>query len=203
MTRLGMLIDLNTCIGCHACSVACKAEFDVPLGAFRDTVHYVEDGTYPQVTRHFIPVLCNQCTDAPCLNACPTGAITRLDDGPVVIEEGDCNLNRFCMSACPYDAIYIDDDKGAAQKCTFCAHRTANGQEPACVTACPTGCRVFGDLDDPDSAIARKAAANPTTVWKPEAGTSPNVLYIDPRNALPLIAVNGVQVDTGADLAGQ
>jgi len=121
----------------------------------------------------------------------------------VVIEEGDCNLNRFCMSACPYDAIYIDDDKGAAQKCTFCAHRTANGQEPACVTACPTGCRVFGDLDDPDSAIARKAAANPTTVWKPEAGTSPNVLYIDPRNALPLIAVNGVQVDTGADLAGQ
>jgi Fe-S-cluster-containing dehydrogenase component len=195
-----MLIDLNTCIGCHACSVACKAEFDVPLGNFRDTVLYVEDGEYPKATRHFIPVLCNHCEDAPCLNACPTGAITRLDNGEVVIDEGDCNLNRFCMSACPYDAIYIDDAKGAAQKCTFCAHRTQQGLEPACVSACPTGCRVFGDLDDPGSTIAQTAAANAVSVWKPEAGTSPKVLYIDPRRALPLIEVNGVQVDTTADL---
>lgn len=202
MARLGMLIDLNTCIGCHACSVACKAEFDVPLGVFRDTVLYTETGEYPNATRHFIPVLCNHCEDAPCLDACPTDAITRLPDGEVVIDEGDCNLNRFCMAACPYGAIYEDPDKQLAQKCTFCEHRTADGRQPACVDACPTGCRVFGDLDDPDSEIAQRAAANEISVWKPEAGTDPRVFYVDPHDALPLVATNGVQVDTEADLPG-
>lgn len=195
MARLGMLIDLRTCIGCHACSVACKAEFDVPLGAFRDTVKYVESGRYPQATRHFVPVLCNHCEDAPCLAACPTDAITRLPDGQVTISEGDCNLNRFCMAACPYGAIYEDEVKGVAQKCTFCDHRTEAGLQPACVDACPTGCRVFGDLDDPDSEIARRSAADPVDVWKPGAGTNPRVGYIDPRRALPLIEADGVQVD--------
>ena len=145
MARLGMLIDLRTCIGCHACSVACKAEFDVPLGVFRDTVRYAESGSYPSAKRHFIPVLCNHCEDAPCLNACPTAAITRLKDGQVVINEGDCNVNRYCMAACPYGAIYIDPERNVAQKCTFCDHRTAQGLKPACVEACPTRCRIFGD----------------------------------------------------------
>jgi Fe-S-cluster-containing dehydrogenase component len=202
MARLGMLIDLRTCIGCHACSVACKAEFDVPLGSYRDTVLYAEEGDYPHAARHFIPVLCNHCEDAPCLDACPTGAITRLPDGEVTIDEGDCNVNRYCMSACPYGAIYIDPVKDVAQKCTFCAHRTEEGRQPACVDACPTGCRIFGDLDDQDSEIAQKLAGNPTTVWKEEAGTSPRVFYIDPRNALPVIAGAGVQVDTGTGPAG-
>lgn len=195
MVRLGMLIDLTTCIGCHACSVACKAEFDVPLGVFRDTVKYVEHGSFPQVTRHFIPVLCNHCEDAPCLNACPTGAIVRLDGGQVTIDEGDCNLNRACMSACPYDAIYVDVDQGVAQKCTFCDHRTAEGRQPACVDACPTKCRVFGDLDDPESEIAQRAASAPTTSWKQDLGTMPRVLYIDPKGAVGLIDDDGVQVD--------
>lgn len=203
MTRLGMLIDLNTCIGCHACSVACKAEFDVPLGAFRDSVKYVEAGTYPKATRHFIPVLCNQCEDAPCLNACPTGAVVRMDGGEVMIDEGDCNLNKYCMSACPYGAIYIDDDKVVAQKCTFCRHRTAEGREPACVDACPTNCRIFGDLDDPGSEIAKRTAAAETRAWKEEEGTRPRVSYIDPRNALGLIADVGVQVDRSTDLPGE
>lgn len=201
MARLGMLIDLHTCIGCHACSVACKAEFDVPLGVFRDTVIYVEDGVHPAVTRHFIPVLCNHCEDAPCLDACPTDAITRLADGQVVIEEGDCNLNRFCMGACPYGAIYEDPDRGVAQKCTFCAHRTDVGLQPACVDACPTGCRVFGDLDDPGSEIAQRSAGG-TTVWKPAESTAPRVLYIDPKGALPLVAELGVQVDVLRELRG-
>lgn len=202
MARLGMLIDLQTCIGCHACSVACKAEFDVPLGAFRDTVHYVEEGSYPDVTRHFVPVLCNQCEDAPCLNACPTGAIVRREDGEVMIDEGDCNVNRFCMSACPYGAIYIDEDKNVAQKCTFCEHRTAESRQPACVDACPTNCRIFGDLDDPDSEIASRIAANRTRTWKETEGTRPRVSYIDPKGALDLIADQGIQVDTEAGLSG-
>lgn len=203
MARLGMLIDLRTCIGCHACSVACKAEFDVPLGVFRDTVKYVEEGKYPQAKRHFIPVLCNHCEEAPCLKACPTGAIVRLEDGEVVINKGDCNVNRFCMGACPYGAIYIDPEERVAQKCTFCEHRTGQGLQPACVEACPTRCRIFGDLDDPTSEIARKVVANVTRVWKPEAGTRPRVVYIDPRGALPLVAQDGVQVDTRPKLPGE
>jgi tetrathionate reductase subunit B len=198
--RFGMLIDLNTCIGCHACSVACKAEFDVPLGVFRDTVKYVEDGDYAAVTRHFIPVLCNQCEDAPCLDVCPTDAIVRLPNGEVTIDEGDCNLNRFCMAACPYGAIYEDQEKSVAQKCTFCEHRTSQGQQPACVDACPTGCRVFGDLDDPDSEISRRTTDEDVTVWKPSANTRPRVFYVDPRHALPLIEADGVQVAQDADL---
>ncbi len=200
--RLGMLIDLRTCIGCHACSVACKSEFDVPLGVFRDTVKYVEEGKYPKAKRHFIPVLCNQCEDAPCLKACPTSAIERLEDGQVIINKGDCNTNRFCMAACPYGAIYIDPEEEVAQKCTFCEHRTAQGMEPACVDACPTKCRIFGDLDDPKSAIATKAAANRTSVWKAEAGTKPKVLYIDPQGALQLIGHEGVQVPTANEYEG-
>jgi tetrathionate reductase subunit B len=203
VARLGMLIDLNTCIGCHACSVACKAEFDVPLGVFRDTVKYVEHGSYPHATRHFVPVLCNHCEDAPCLDACPTDAISRQPGGEVLINEGDCNLNRFCMAACPYGAIYEDPDKHVAQKCTLCSHRTEQGQQPACVDACPTNCRIFGDLDDPDSEIAKRAAAQPTAVWKPAAATFPRVLYIDPRGALPLIETDGVQVDLLAELSGE
>ena len=190
-----MLIDLRTCIGCHACSVACKAEFDVPLGVFRDTVKYVESGVYPKARRDFIPVLCNHCEDAPCLKACPTAAIERREDGQVVINEGDCNVNRFCMAACPYGAIYIDPEANVAQKCTFCDHRTAQGLKPACVEACPTRCRIFGDLDDTDSEIAKKAANNPLSVWKPEAETRPRVLYVDPHGALSLVAEAGVQVD--------
>ena len=203
MARLGMLIDLRTCIGCHACSVACKAEFDVPLGVFRDTVKYVEEGSYPKATRHFLPILCNQCEDAPCLKACPTGAVIRLEHGEVVINKGDCNVNRFCMAAYPYGAIYIDPEENVAQKCTFCEHRTAQGLQPACVDACPTQCRIFGDLDDPQSAIAQKAHANPTTVWKPEAGTQPRVLYIDPKGALQLLAHDGIQPETRPQMPGQ
>ena len=202
MARLGMLIDLRTCIGCHACSVACKAEFDVPLGVFRDAVKYIEEGKYPKATRHFIPVLCNQCEEAPCLKACPTGAIIRLEHGEVVINKGDCNVNRFCMAACPYGAIYIDPEEHVAQKCTFCEHRTAQGMQPACVDACPTRCRIFGDLADPSSTIAQKVQANTTTVWKPEAGTKPRVLYIDPKASLKHLANAGIQVDTRAQIAG-
>jgi Fe-S-cluster-containing dehydrogenase component len=197
-----MLIDLRTCIGCHACSVACKVEFEVPLGVFRDTVKYVETGTYPHAKRFFVPVLCNHCEDAPCLKACPTGAIVRLPNGEVVINEGDCNVNRFCQAACPYGAIYIDPETHVAQKCTFCEHRTAQGLAPACVEVCPTRCRIFGDLDDPTTEIGRKAQGNPTAVWKPEAGTQPRVVYIDPGRALQHIADEGVQVDTRSQMPG-
>lgn len=195
MARLGMLIDLRTCIGCHACSVACKSEFDVPLGVFRDSVKYVETGRYPDAARHFVPVLCNHCEDAPCLEACPTSAISRLESGQVVIDGKRCNAVRACMAACPYGAIYIDPFERVAQKCTFCEHRTAREQAPACVEACPTRCRIFGDLDDPGSEIARRMTENPTITWKASAGTRPKVFYIDPRGALEHMEDEGVQMN--------
>jgi Fe-S-cluster-containing dehydrogenase component len=137
------------------------------------------------------------------MKVCPTQAITRLENGEVVVNEGDCNVNRFCMSACPYGAIYIDPDKNVAQKCTFCEHRTAEGLQPACVEACPTKCRTFGDLEDPGSLIAQKIRESQVEVWKPEAGTRPRVLYIDPHNALDLVADQGVQVDTRVKMDGE
>jgi tetrathionate reductase subunit B len=201
VARFGMLIDLRTCIGCHACSVACKAEFNVPLGVFRDSVKYIEAGTYPEVRRHFIPVLCNHCEDAPCLNACPTSAISRASNGEVVIDKDRCNGVRACISACPYGAIYIDPVERVAQKCTFCEHRTAVGRAPACVEACPTHCRTFGDLDDPTSAVSKKIATNEVVAWKADEKTKPKVLYVDPRGALAHARQVGVQMDKQSERA--
>ena len=202
MPNYGFAIDLRKCIGCHACTIACKVEHQIPIGVNRCWVKTVEKGTFPNTRRFFFPVLCNQCEEAPCLKACPTGAIIRIENGEIVINKGDCNVNRFCMAACPYGAIYIDPEEHVAQKCTFCEHRTAQGMQPACVDACPTHCRIFGDLDDPSSTIAQKVQANTTTVWKPEAGTKSRVLYIDPKEALQHLANEGIQVDTRVQMPG-
>src|SRR5262245_53107853 len=99
-----MAIDLNRCTGCHACSVACKVENDVPLGNFRTKVYYHDRGTFPRVSRNFLPVVCQQCEDAPCLKACPTSSITRGEDGIVRINVNTCRGNGDCEDACPYGA---------------------------------------------------------------------------------------------------
>jgi tetrathionate reductase subunit B len=178
--RYGMLIDLRRCYGCHACSVACKAEFDVPLGATRSWVEYVEKGTYPNVSRTFLPRLCNHCNHPPCVSVCPTGATwKRAEDGIVVVDPDLCIGCKYCIQACPYDARFLNPVTGAADKCDFCLHRVSRGVEPACVEACPVGARIFGDLDDPNSEISKLIATNPVTVLRPGQGTEPNVFYID------------------------
>ncbi len=178
--RYGMLIDLRRCYGCHACSVACKAEFDVPLGATRSWVEYVEKGTYPNVSRTFLPRLCNHCNHPPCVSVCPTGATwKRAEDGIVVIDPDLCIGCKYCIQACPYDARFLNPVTGAADKCDFCLHRVSQGVEPACVEACPVGARIFGDLNDPNSEISKLIATNPVTVLRPGQGTEPNVFYID------------------------
>jgi len=178
-TQLGMLIDLRRCIGCHACSVSCKAEFDVPLGATRALVEYVEKGDYPNVTRNFLPRLCNQCSQPACVDVCPTGATwKRKEDGVVVVDPDICIGCKYCLHAWPYDARFINLETGAADKCDFCQHRVSKGLEPSCVNACIGGARIFGDLNDPTSEISKKIATNPVTVLRPEQGTGPNVYYI-------------------------
>ena len=129
--RYGFAIDHRTCIGCHACTVACKVEHDIPVGQFRTWVKYVDSGTFPENTRDFGVMRCNHCTDAPCIEICPTNALFKRDDGIVDFDSEACIGCKACMQACPYDAIYIDKDTNTAAKCNFCAHRVDNGLEPA------------------------------------------------------------------------
>ena len=133
----GKLIDHDRCIGCHACSVACKAENDVPLGVFRTWVKTVEKGAGTAAKRHFGVMRCNQCENAPCVEICPTAAMFRRPDGIVDFDSTICIGCKGCIQACPYDAIYLDPTTQTAAKCNFCAHRVEVGLEPACVSACP------------------------------------------------------------------
>ena len=175
----GFVINNQTCIGCHACTVACKAEHDVPIGVNRTHVKYIEKGTFPDSTREFSVHRCNHCEDSPCTNICPTTALFTRSDGIVDFDDDRCIGCKSCMQACPYDALYIDPDKGTAAKCNYCAHRIEHSYEPACVIVCPTESIVSGDLSDPESAISQLVATHNTTVRKPESGAEPNLYYID------------------------
>lgn len=188
--RYGFALDQRTCIGCHACTVACKTEHEVPLGQFRTWVKYVDKGEYPDTTREFGVMRCNHCTDAPCVQICPTQALFKRDDGIVDFDNSVCIGCKACMQACPYDAIYIDADTHTAAKCNFCAHRVDEGLEPACVVVCPTHSIWVGDLDDPESGISRLVNTQDTAVRSPEQNTGPNVFYLGADRAVldPLAA---------------
>ena len=179
MPRYAMALDLERCTGCHACSVACKVENEVPLGNFRTKVYYYDQGRFPQTRRLFLPVVCMQCADAPCLRACPNKAISRGNDLIVRIDPNTCRGNGACEDACPYGAIYVDPQRNLADKCDFCSHRLEAGMEPACVETCPGGTIIFGDLNDPKSPISQFQARHRVelTVLKPEEKTDPQVQY--------------------------
>ena len=176
--RYGFVIDQRRCIGCHACTVACKEENQVPLGVFRTWVKYVERGTFPHTRRYFAVLRCNHCDDAPCVTICPTVALYRRPDGIVDLDGARCIGCKSCLQACPYDALYIDPATSTAAKCHYCAHRVEVGLEPACVVVCPEQAIVAGDLDDPTSRVARLVATEPVQVRKPEQGTRPKVYYV-------------------------
>ncbi|MFQ5669974.1 MAG: 4Fe-4S dicluster domain-containing protein [Acidobacteriota bacterium] len=176
--QYGFLIDHRRCIGCHACTVACKAENDVPVGSFRTWVQYAEKGRFPAVRRHFAVLRCNHCTTAPCVTICPVHALEKRSDGIVDLDREACIGCRACMQACPYDALYLNDATGAVEKCHFCAHRVEKGLEPACVVICPEKAIISGDLHDPASPVSRMVAALDTEVRRPEQKTGPNVHYV-------------------------
>ncbi|MGH3097468.1 MAG: 4Fe-4S dicluster domain-containing protein [Streptosporangiales bacterium] len=176
--RYGFAIDQRTCIGCHACTVACKTEHEIPVGQFRTWVKYVDKGEYPANTRDFAVMRCNHCTDAPCVEICPTGSLFKRDDGIVDFDSDVCIGCKACQQGCPYDAIYIDEDSHTAAKCNFCAHRVDQGLEPACVVVCPTHSIWVGDLDDSQSGISQLVSTHETSVRAPEQDTKPNVFYL-------------------------
>jgi len=188
--RYGFVIDQTTCIGCHACTVACKTEHQVPLGVNRTWVKYVEQGTWPDTTRSFSVMRCNHCTDAPCVTICPTSALFKRKDGIVDFDTSRCIGCKSCMQACPYDALYIDPNDHTAQKCNYCAHRVEVGIEPACVVVCPEQAIVAGDLDDPETRIAQMVVVGDLTQRAVARGTGPNLWYKGARqvNIEPLAA---------------
>ena len=175
--RYGFLIDQHRCIGCHACTVACKEEHDIPLGVNRTWVKYVEKGVYPDTRRHFAVLRCNHCDDAPCIEICPTVALFRRSDGIVDFDNERCIGCQSCMQACPYDALYIDPERNTAAKCNFNASRVEMGYKPACEVVCPTQAILSGDLDDANSTISKRIAMEKVSVRKPEKGTKPKLFY--------------------------
>ena len=177
--QYGFIIDNRKCIGCHACTTACKAEHDVPVGVFRTWVKQVEKGEFPHTRRLFSVMRCNHCTEAPCVEICPVEALYFRDDGIVDFDKNRCIGCKSCMQACPYDALYIDPENHTAAKCNYCAHRIDVGLEPACVNVCPEHAIISGDMDDPDSEIAIMLGREQVSVRKAAKGTVPNLFYID------------------------
>lgn len=175
-----MLIDLGRCIGCDACTIACKQENATPKGVMFARVLEREFPSTSAASKKrrrkvFIPILCNHCKDPPCLKSCPTRAIYKREDGIVLVNQDKCAGEGTCVGACPYGAMFLPKEEEeeenigysegeltpferltfrperSAMKCTFCSHRVDRGLEPACVITCPVQCRIFGDLDDPKS----------------------------------------------------
>jgi len=198
--RYGMVIDLKRCFGCYGCQVSCKAEHATPPGVFFARVVKRESGTYPNVRKIFLPMLCMHCETPPCEAVCPTGATFKRPDGIVDIDREICVGCRYCMQACPYEARYFHAKErfyfgakgpteyeavgyaqhptGVVMKCNFCAHRLTRGEEPSCVMTCPTNARTFGDLDDPHSEVSRLIKERGGEPLHPELGTGPSVYYL-------------------------
>ena len=189
--RYGWIVDTRRCFGCHACEVACKAENDVPLGHFiRQTVYHdyerpaesAPEGQKAGVARVMVPLACQHCEDAPCIKACPCGAMHKGPGGSVQVNYDLCSGHSACKDACPYGAIYIDPVANQAVKCHNCTHRLDAGMEPACVSTCPSDALLFGDLNDPESDVSRTAAElerdNLLEELRPEKNTRTRMRFV-------------------------
>jgi Fe-S-cluster-containing dehydrogenase component len=178
VARLGMVIDTRKCVGCMDCVVACKTENEVPDGFCRDWIEQRLEGHYPTLRLEITSQRCNHCDYPPCVQCCPTGASHVHDYGGVVLVDDQlCIGCKACLASCPYDARFIHPE-GYADKCTFCIHRVAKGESPACVSVCPTRCMHFGDLDDPRSEVSRLLASRAHHALLEAAGTNPRIYYL-------------------------
>ncbi|MDX1691232.1 MAG: 4Fe-4S dicluster domain-containing protein [Acidimicrobiia bacterium] len=181
MTRYAMAVDVDRCLGCEACLVACSVENRLPLGSHRLRIRETATGAFPDVTVEFRVEQCFHCAEAPCVGVCPTGATFKTDDGIVLVDPDRCTGCKACVTACPYGMRYVHP-RGYVDKCTFCEHRRGTGRDPACVETCPAGARVFGDLDDPDSPVSEAiAAADRVDVLFPNTDAEPSLFYLNAR----------------------
>ncbi len=184
--RYSIVIDLERCIGCHTCAIACKVENGIEGdswlhvntigGKGMDTA----SGEFPNLKMYYLPKLCMHCAKPPCIDACPIEAIYRRDDGIVLIDTDKCDGCEACISACPYGVLNFNAEKNLATKCTLCAHRVDQGLEPFCVICCETEAIYFGDINDPESSVSKLIAVRNGYVLHPEAGTEPAIRYCPP-----------------------
>jgi tetrathionate reductase subunit B len=196
-----MGIDINKCIGCGRCSMACKNENNVPREPFFfrtwveryrifsdreieiDCPNGAVDG-FKKIAENtnlrrsfFVPKICNQCDNPPCVQVCPVGATFKSIDGVILVDSNYCIGCRYCIQACPYGARYLHPETQAADKCTFCYHRLVNGLLPVCVESCPTQARIFGEAKKKASPLERFKRMNKINVLKPALNTEPKVYY--------------------------
>jgi Fe-S-cluster-containing dehydrogenase component len=196
----GIVIDLNRCIGCDSCTLACKQMNGTPSGVYWCRVLKSEVGQYPNARPSYTPLLCMHCEKPACVEVCPTGASTRRQDGIVVIDQEKCIGCRACMMACPYDARFFNYQyqeyhpdqgltpyetahrigklKGTVSKCNMCMDLIEAGDLPVCVQTCPAKARFFGDLDDPESQVAKLIISRRGYQIHPEVQTNPSVYYL-------------------------
>jgi len=181
MSQRTMVVDLDRCIGCKSCEVACKQENGVVLGCTWNKVLTVgPTGTYPDIEMYYLPTMCQECKDSPCVKVCPTGASYKSEDGVVLVDKEKCIGCRYCMMACPYGVRTFNEETKVVEKCTLCAQLQAVGEEPACVKICPAKCRFVGDIDDPSSEVAKliKNAGTDSVHVLPNVGNNPSARYI-------------------------
>jgi tetrathionate reductase subunit B len=176
--RWVFVMEPDRCIDCEACMVACTVENNVPIGLHRNWINHKETGIFPDLGQTFQPENCQHCDNPPCERVCPTGATYRREDGIVLIDYDICIGCKYCIMACPYDARYVNEEKQAVDKCTFCVHRLDAGLPPACVETCVGGARHFGDINDPDSEVSKMLATHDYYRLYEEAGTGPAIYYI-------------------------
>lgn len=222
--KLGLVIDLDVCVGCHACATACKewnsGGHSAPLpdfnpygadqwGVWFNRVHSFEEGEGEGARTVHFPRSCLHCEEPACVTVCPTGAsYKRAEDGIVLVNADICIGCKLCSWACPYGAREFDEDAGVMKKCTLCIDRiyndnlAADERIPACVMVCPTSARHFGDLGDPNSAVSMLVAARAGRDLMPELGYRPVNKYLPPRRAEPARAAPEaapLEVAPGAD----
>ncbi len=175
--RYAMAMDTQACVACNACVLVCKTENDVPNGCCRDWVVQEVRGYFPALSMVNRSERCMHCDDAPCVQACPTGASHFGEGRAVLVSHNKCTGCKACIASCPYDARYVHP-KGYVDKCTFCMHRVTAGELPACVSTCPTSALSFGDVNDADSEISKLLRGRDYKILKAEAGTEPNIYFL-------------------------